>query len=144
MTLNPPSPKLLNCDNLTTLTFFFFPKCPYHIFFFCFKRKEPKKKKKKKKKKYAGVAGHPQADRLGPAEPLPWALEVVWLGGGRTTPKPNGVAGHPLWGGLATPTFFFIFYFYKYICDGGNLGEKKVKIVELPQFESLWGVKCHI
>jgi hypothetical protein len=24
---------------------------------------------------------------------------------------PNGVAGHHLWGGLATPTYFFDFFF---------------------------------
>jgi hypothetical protein len=60
-------------------------------------------------------------------EPPPWALGVgsaqgeirlplySWPGGGRTTPKQNGVVGHSLWGGLATPTsvLFFVFFFLK-------------------------------
>jgi hypothetical protein len=38
--------------------------------------------------------------------------------------------------------FFFGFLFLKSkICDGGILEKKKkVKVVELPQFESLWGL----
>jgi hypothetical protein len=65
------------------------------------------------------------------------------------------VAGHPLSGGLATPTYiFFVFgfgfflkyiyiyiYIYIYVCVMGHFRKKKkVKVVELPQFESLGGL----
>jgi hypothetical protein len=48
-------------------------------------------------------------------------------------------------GWLANPTFFFFFGFLflkSKICGGGILEKKKkkVKVVELPQFESLWGL----
>jgi hypothetical protein len=71
----------------------------------------------------------------GAARTTPWAI-----GGGLAAPKPaglgvaepprpNGVAGHHLWGGT-TPTyfldffsFFFLdFFFLKKKCDGGILG----------------------
>ena len=56
------------------------------------------------------------------------------------TPKPNEVAGHPLWGGLATPTYFFFFFFlFGYIYMMGAFWGKKVRMVELQQFESLGG-----
>jgi hypothetical protein len=47
------------------------------------------------------------------------------------------VAGHP------SIFFFFLYFFKNKICDWGILGEKKkkeVKVVELPQFESLGGL----
>ena len=55
------------------------------------------------------------------------------------------VAGHPVWprGGSATLAIFFLNKIY----DEGILRKKKkkkAKGIELPQFESLGGVKCHI
>jgi hypothetical protein len=41
-----------------------------------------------------GWFGHPQIGRSG---------------GGRTTPMAQGAASHPIWGGSATPLFFFFF-----------------------------------
>jgi hypothetical protein len=69
-------------------------------------------------------------------------------------PRPNGVASHPLWGGLATPygvvrppqhisSSFFFFFFLKNknkICNGGILGKKNAKVVELSQFEIFGGL----
>jgi hypothetical protein len=53
------------------------------------------------------------------------------LGTHRQLP-PMGWFNHP-------NTFFFGLFFYLkiYICDGGILEKKNVKVVELPQFESL-------
>jgi hypothetical protein len=44
-------------------------------------------------------------------------------------------------GGSATPAYFFfwIFFLENKICDVSILGKKNVKLVELPQFESLGG-----
>jgi hypothetical protein len=36
--------------------------------------------------------------------------------------------------------FFLFFFFKKKLCDGGHFGKKMVKMVELPQFESLGGL----
>jgi hypothetical protein len=61
----------------------------------------------------------------------------------------NGVAGHHLWGGLATPAYIYIFFFlvfsyflgfflfFKKKCGGGHFGNNKAKWVKLPQFETL-------
>jgi hypothetical protein len=65
MILNPP--KLSNCGNLTTLTFFS-QNAP--ITFLKRKKKNPKNKRKKKPNE---VAGHPQAGCLGATEPPPVA-----------------------------------------------------------------------
>ena len=82
--------KLSNCCNSTILTFFFFPKYPYHIFYL-----KKKKSKKKEDSLYKYVMG---------------------------------------------AYFFLVFYFLflNKICDEGILG-KKIKMVELQQFESLEG-----
>jgi hypothetical protein len=50
-----------------------------------------------------------------PSHPLrPWGWfghpQIGRSGGGRTTPMAQGVASHPLWGGSATPLFFFFFF----------------------------------
>jgi hypothetical protein len=46
------------------------------------------------------------------------------------------VAGHP-----SIFLFFFFFFFFLIFCDRGILERKNVKVVELPQFESLEGGK---
>jgi hypothetical protein len=53
----------------------------------------------------------------------------IW--GGRTTPRPNGVAGMPV-----TPTYFFLFFFFfflkiKYVMGTFWKKKKNVKMVEL-------------
>jgi hypothetical protein len=61
------------------------------------------------------------------------------------------VAGHHLWGGLATTAYIYIFFlvfsyflgfflFFKKKCDGGYFGNNKAKWVKLPQFETLGGL----
>jgi hypothetical protein len=64
--------------------------------------------------------------------------------------NPNEVASHHLWGGLATPTYIYIFflafsYFLGFFCFlrkkvMGHFGNNKVKWVKLPQFETLGGL----
>jgi hypothetical protein len=121
---------------------FSFPKMPpSHIYL------------KKKKKKNVGVAGHPVWPGhgsaipfgLGMVRPPPGPKGVVQLalngrpGGGRTTPRPNGVASHP-------NIFFFFFFFSlkkkkkKKKVIGAFREKKKVKVVKLSQFKSLGGL----
>jgi hypothetical protein len=88
--------------------------------------------------------GHPQA------KPPPGPKGVVRLalngqpGGGRTTPRPNGVASHP-------NIFLFllflvlVFFFFKKKKKkkkviGAFWEKKKVKVVKLSQFKSLGGL----
>jgi hypothetical protein len=81
VTLNPP--KLSNCSNSTTLTFFF-PKCPQHIFYIIFKKKKSKKKKKQKTKIKRGK--------------ICWGGRTTPLGheGGSATLRAQGVVWPPL------------------------------------------------
>jgi hypothetical protein len=89
----------------------------------------------------------------GAAEPPPGPLGVVRPPPDRPTwgwpnhPRPNRVAGHHLWGGSATPTYIYIYFFFFFFLKKkkdvmGHFGNKNVKWVKFPQFESL-GVKCH-
>jgi hypothetical protein len=63
------------------------------------------------------------------------------------------MAGHHLWGGQPPQHIFiyffgFFFFFRIFFCFlrknvMGAFGNNKAKWVELPQFETLGGVKCH-
>jgi hypothetical protein len=77
----------------------------------------------------------------GAAEPPLGPLGVVQLPldqpawGWPNHPRPNGVAGHHLWGGSATPAYiyiFFGFFFFFFKCDRGILGIKRPN-----------GLNCH-
>jgi hypothetical protein len=156
VTLYPPQTFKLWQFNPFSL---FIPKMPPSHFFFLKKKNPKKKKKQKKSKKYARVAepphrwwsatpfglgwfSHTQAGRSGGGRTTPWAT-----GGGSATPRrpawvwlnhprPNGVAGHHLWGGSAIPTYFLDFFFFFRIfffkCDGGILGINRLN-----------GLNCH-
>jgi hypothetical protein len=60
-------------------------------------------------------------------------------------PRPNKVANHHLWGGLATPAtfFFFLIFFLNKIYDEGILGIKTSNGLNCHNL-NVWGVKCHI
>ena len=71
---------------------------------------------------------------------------VIGPRGGQTTLRPLGVAEPPLGqkGWPATPEIFYFLFYFKKKLWWGHFGNKKAKWVELLQFESLGGVKCHI
>jgi hypothetical protein len=89
-----------------------------------------------------GPNAQKQSERLaqGAAKP-PWAtgggsaaprrLAWVWP----NHPRPNGVAGHHLWGGSATPAYFYFLFLKK--CDGGILGINRLNCHNL----KVWGGK---
>jgi hypothetical protein len=93
---------------------FFSQNTPITYFIFLKKSKTKNQKKKKKREKYVGVAKPPLG--LGVAEP------------------PLGQTGWP-----ATPVYIYILDFYflkiKYVMEA-FWKNKKVKVVELSQFES--------
>jgi hypothetical protein len=113
---------------LLTVVTFFKTHCflPIKIYFFKNLILQIKYIIKKKRTKKEGLPNHP----IGGGWPPPWGwfghpqIEPLYFfffhrvngvvepprsGGGRTTPMAQGVASHLLWGGSATPLFFFFF-----------------------------------
>jgi hypothetical protein len=59
--------------------------------------------------------------------PLGQSLKILFLGvwskGRPNHPMPNGVAGHHLWGGSATPTYFlFLFFIFGFFFKKNVMG----------------------
>jgi hypothetical protein len=66
---------------------------------------------KKEKEKKEGWPNHPHGGGWPPLGPWGWFghPQIGRSRGGRTTPMAQKAGSHPLWGGSATPIFFFFF-----------------------------------